>query len=495
MRSSPPNETDPVKNPPSELPVKGKLSWRSLLERFRALHLSTQFMILMSPIIIVLMSCLTLWASDRVERAMLAGAGGVGALYLETFVSPLIEEADISNDVINPVLASRLETLLGTGPLGQHVRTIKLWKADGSIFYSTNNQKIERPRVFDELKAALSGEIVVSRTEVDKHAYTGDEKQNLLIEVYAPLLRDKNGKIILVGEFYEEPNYLIGELRSAQRGTFLIVAAITLPMLGLLYLIALTASRLIVRQKHAIEANLLNALDLWEQNDKLRKAADYARLEAGKLNEKILDQIGNDLHDGPVQVLTLINLRLSDMVAEQRTSGKPVDKELEKLLRFVSSVLVDLRKISAGLALPELDELSLSETIKLAVARYRDLTAFPVEMDGLIPHEVYKPHLNVCVYRFIQEGLMNAFRHASSNKQKVRYRIHDNKLIVVVADLGERVVHTDQKAAARVKLGITSQRRRVRSFGGKMRVFRRLAGTIVVAVLPINQLSSPNTSE
>lgn len=466
--------------------------WISFLRRlgewFRSLHLSTQFMILVSPIVIVLMSCLTLWAADRVERAMLAGAGGVGALYLETFVSPLIREEDIADDTIDPVLVSRLQNLLGTGPIGQHVRTIKLWRPDGSIYYATNDQKIDQPTIFDELKSALSGEIVVSRTEVDKHIYTGEEKDGLLLEVYAPLLRDRNGKVILVGEFYEEPNYLIAELRSARNGTFLIVASITLPMLGLLYLMALAASRLIVRQKRAIEANLLNALDLWEQNDKLRKAADYARLEAGKLNEKILDQIGNDLHDGPVQVLTLISLRLSDMIAEQRVSGAKVNTDLVKLLSFVSGVLADLRKISAGLSLPELDDLSLRETIKLAVARYKDLTAFPVELDGLIPQEIYKPHLNVCVYRFIQEGLMNAFRHAANNRQRVRYRIHEEKLIITVADLGQRIIRSDQKAAARVKLGLTSQKRRVRSFGGRMRIFRRASGTIIVAVLPINQL-------
>jgi signal transduction histidine kinase len=490
MRHSLSDDTGEEAKSHSGSPGKWRSSLRRLTDWFRDLHLSTQFMILMSPIVIVLMSCLTFWAADRVERAMLAGAGGVGALYLETFVSPLIKEADLHKDTIDPVLVSHLENLLGTGPIGQHVRTIKLWRADGSIFYATNDQKIDHPRVFDELRSALSGEIVVSRTEVEKHVYTGEEKQNLLLEVYAPLLRDGNGKVILVGEFYEEPNYLIAELRSARRGTFLIVAGVALPMLGLLYLMALTASRLIARQKRAIEANLLNALDLWEQNDKLRKAADYARLEAGKLNEKILDQIGNDLHDGPVQVLTLISLRLSDMIAEQRLSGRKVNPDLEKLLNFVSGVLADLRKISAGLSLPELDELSLSETIKLAVARYRDLTAFPVEMDGLIPHEMYQPHLNVCVYRFIQEGLMNAFRHAANNRQRVRYRIHDNKLIIVVADVGERVVRPDQNAAARVKLGLTSQKRRVRSFGGKMRIFRRAAGTIIVAVLPINQLSS-----
>lgn len=470
--------------------LRWKPSWSGSKFWFLQLHLSTQFMIAMSVIVVVLMSVLTFWTAERVERAALVGAGGVGALYLQTFVSPLIEESDIQAGTISPVLADRLKTLLGTGPLGQHVRTIKIWRPDGSLFYSTNEQRIEDAKVFDELKTALAGEIVVSRTEIGKHRYTGDEKESLLIEVYAPLLRNSSGKVILVGEFYEEPNYLIAELRAVRQGTFLIVASITLPMLGILYVMVLAASKLIAKQKRAIEVNLANAVDLWAQNHNLRMAADFARLEAGKLNEKILDQIGNDLHDGPVQVLTLINLRLSDMLAQYRSSGTQESVELLKLLEFVSNVLGDLRKISSGLALPELDHLSLEETMRLAVARYSDLTAYTVEMDGVVEKPIYKTHLNVCVYRFIQEGLMNAFRHASGNRQKVRYRVQDEKLIILVADLGGHVTLPDAKEAFRIKLGKISQQRRVGSFGGKMRSFKRKTGTVVIAILPISQLAN-----
>lgn len=467
-----------------------RLSWSGLKLWLLQLHLSTQFMLAMSIIVILLMSVLTLWTTARVERAVLAGAGGAGALYLQTFVAPLIEENDVKSGTVSPLLASRLNTLLGTGPLGQHVRTIKIWRPDGSLFYSTNGQTIDNPSVFEELKAALAGEIVVSQTEVDKHSSALDDKNGLLIEVYAPLFRAHTGKTLLVGEFYQEPDYLIGELRSVRHGTMLIVASITLPMLGMLYLIVLAASRLIARQQKAIETNLRNAMDLWAQNSDLRMAADYARLEAGKLNEKILDQIGSDLHDGPVQVLTLINLRLSDILAHGSGGGKKEDADLQRLLDFVSNVLNDLRKISSGLALPELDALSLKQTIELAVARYSDLTAFPVELDGTIGEHIHKPHLNVCVYRFIQEGLMNAFRHAPGNRQAVRYRIQDCKLTIFVADVGRYVSLPDAKDAARIKLGKTSQRRRISAFGGKMRSFKRANGTVVVAVLPINQLSN-----
>lgn len=465
-----------------------RLSWSGLKLWFLQLHLSTQFILAMSIIVVLLMSVLTLWTTARVERAVLAGAGGVGAVYLQTFVAPLINETDAKSGTVSPQVVSRLNTLLGTGPLGQHVRTIKIWRPDGSLFYSTNGQTLEKPGIFEELTAALAGEIVVSPTEVDKHTPALDDKDGLLIEVYAPLLRDQTGKVLLVGEFYQKPDYLLGELRSVGRGTLLIVASITLPMLGMLYLIVLATSRLIARQQKAIETNLRNAIDLWGQNNDLRLAADHARLEAGKLNEKILDQIGNDLHDGPVQVLTLISLRLSDMLACNSDKGETENADLQRLLDFVSNVLNDLRKISSGLALPELDALSLKQTIELAVARYSDLTAYSVELDGGLGEHIHKPHLNICVYRFIQEGLMNSFRHAPENRQMVRYRIREGKLTIFVADAGRHISLPDAKEMARIKLGKTSQRRRISAFGGKMRSFKRADGTVVVAILPINQL-------
>lgn len=453
---------------------------------FRKFSLATQFMIAMSFVVITLMSVLTLWTVDRVERAALEGAGAVGALYLQTFVSPLIDESDVARGSIDPELAEKLKLMLGTGPLGQHVEAIKIWKKDGSLLYSTSGEQIEKPVVFKELAAAFAGQIVVSRTTEFKHQYTGEEIRNLLIEVYAPLWRDGSGDVALVGEFYEEPNHLRATLRSVRNMAFIVTGAITLPMIGLLYIIVGTGARIIARQRRAIEHNLNQALNLSAQNNKLRLAADYARLEAGKLNEKILDQIGGDLHDGPLQILTLIKLKLSDLGSQTGKTAQPLGEKLGRISDLVSGVVSDLRKISTGLILPELDDLSLQDTIRLAVERYCDMTGHGVKLVGSSGRDVLITHLNVCAYRFIQEALMNAFRHASGNSQKVRYRINGDSLTILVADLGDHVVPPNPRDRERIKLGKIAQKRRVRSFGGKIRSFKRPNGTIVAAILPIH---------
>lgn len=462
------------------------LSPRFVFGKLQQLSLSTQFMMATSLVVIALMSVLTFWTANRVERAALAGAGAVGALYLQTFVSPLIDEADIENMKINPVLESRLKQLLGTGPLGQHVKEIKIWKPDGGLLYSTSGSTIESPVIFDELRAALSGEIVVSQTEEEKHQYSADERAELLIEVYAPLWTDRNGQIGLVGEFYAEPQYLVTQLESVQQQTLLVVGAITLPMLGLLYLIVRTGSKLIARQRLAIEENLEQALALSSQNRRLRLDADFARIEATKLNEKILDQIGGDLHDGPLQVLTLSMLRLTDLQAQSGLFSPEERCELANITDILSNAVSDLRTTAAGLALPELDGMKLEDAIRLSVQRYCDLTGHAVELHGSIDRNLLSTELNVCAYRFTQEALMNAFRHASGNLQKVKYHLRNNRLVLLVADMGRQTSPTNPRKSERIKLGRVIQKRRVRAAGGRMRSFSRPNGTVVAAVLPID---------
>lgn len=454
----------------------------------RKFSLSTQFMMVASGALIALTAALTYWTAYRVERATLSGAGTVGALYLQTFVAPLIDNVDIQNRSVKPILDSKLRDLLGDGPVGQHVKEIKIWQKDGSLLYSTSGKTIEQPVVFPELAAAFSGEIVVTRTEEDRHNSAGDEKASVLIEVYAPLWKDDKGNIALVGEFYEEPEYLIAALENVRYTTFLVVGVVTIPLLAMLYLVVRTGSRLIVRQRATIEANLQHALALSEQNNRLRLSAEYARLEAGKLNEKILDQIGCDLHDGPLQVLTLIKLRLSDCIAHADLDARNDDAEMNRILGYVSAVISDLRTTSAGLVLPELDEMALGDAIRLSVERYSDLTGQFVDISGSQDDISAGAELNVCAYRFTQEALMNAFRHAPGKGQRVRYKIRSNRLVLFVADLGQVQAPHDHDIQ-RVKLGRISQKRRVRAYGGRMRIFRRRSGTIVAAVLPINPVS------
>ena len=68
------------------------------------------------------------------------------------------------------------------------------------------------------------------------------------------------------------------------------------------------------------------------------------RMNASKSNENLLNSIGADIHDGPVQLLSALLL-------------KPHDVDLVRQL--ARQVLDELREISGGLVLPELEPLPL----------------------------------------------------------------------------------------------------------------------------------------
>lgn len=462
--------------------------WGRVAVLFRRSRLEVQFIVIASLIVLVLMFVLGLWTTHRIEKAIMKGAGGVGAAYLQTFVEPMISDADIQAKALSPEVKQKLDSLLGDSPLGQHVREIKIWNPDGSLFYSTSDQELDEEDTFPELKRALAGEVVVSRTMVDKHKYSDEEQAAEYIEVYAPLVRDAAGATALVGEFYERPDYLLAEIGGAWRATFAIVLLVSAPMLALLYMIVRSGRLTIDQQRAAARASLRHALGLSNQNRRLRLEAERARLESGKLNEKILDQIGSDLHDGPIQVLTLVKLRLSDLAPPQEATNHVniAIESLGKLLQLVTMTLDEIRNISSGLVLPELDNLSVQETIQLAVRRFTDLTGHVVDVKGEITTEIVHGHLNICVYRFIQEGLMNAQRHAPGNLQQVRFRIWRNRLVIAVADIGAPPKLANPAAEDRIRLGKLMQKRRIRAFGGKIRTIARDNGTLVTVVLSLD---------
>lgn len=468
---------------------------RNLLSTFQRLRLEVQFIIIASFVVVALMIALAIWTTNRLEKTVFNSVGSLGAAYLQTFVAPLISEEDIKRGVLPPIVQDKLKQLLGTSALGQHVHELKIWGPDGSLLYSTSGKMIDEETVFDELERALKGEIVVSRTMVEKHEYTGDEQRGMYIEVYAPLVRNEAGKVLLVGEFYERPDFLLGELSTAWRETVSIVLLVSVPMLALLFLIVRSGSLLIDRQHAAIRHSLQRALELSNQNRRLRGAAETARLEAGKLNEMILDQIGTDLHDGPVQLLTLLKLRLSDMAA-QPTGGQPSEpikqQDIDRMVNAVTTVLDELRNISTDLVLPELDDMSVNDTIQLAVRRHVDVIGRDVDVVGLITSQTVDAHLNICVYRFVQEALMNSERHAPANRQHLRYGTRHNRLFITVADVGTAPSTSNAKrSSGRTGLGTITQKRRIRAFGGRMRTIRRPNGTVVTAVLPLDHSGGP----
>jgi signal transduction histidine kinase len=178
------------------------------------------------------------------------------------------------------------------------------------------------------------------------------------------------------------------------------------------------------------------------------------------------------LHDGPAQLIGLAALTV-EHVRRARTPAQR-DEELQVLNSVLTESLRDIRAMSKGLMLPEIEGLPLPDIIRRVASSHEQRTGTKVAIDcGDISHPLTHG-IKICAYRFLQEGLNNAFRHAGGNGQTIMGRLDDSVLTLIVQDSGGTSVgggaHPDSG------LGLVGMRERVESLGGAFRMSRLMDG-------------------
>jgi signal transduction histidine kinase len=175
-------------------------------------------------------------------------------------------------------------------------------------------------------------------------------------------------------------------------------------------------------------------------------------------NERLLAQVGSDLHDGPLQLLAAHILALS----RRHPAGKRPD------VAIAQQAMDELRNISAGLVLPELSTLGLRETIGLAVRRHEECTGLPVKVTyGPLPDDC-AVDLRVCLYRIVQEGLGNAARHGVLGTCALVIAIADGRVTMEITNEVTPPRPAPARQPARPHLGLDGMRARLAAIGGHL---------------------------
>jgi signal transduction histidine kinase len=119
--------------------------------------------------------------------------------------------------------------------------------------------------------------------------------------------------------------------------------------------------------------------------------------------------------------------------------------------------------------LPELECLSLEEALELAISNHERRSSTSVGFK--IPRDCpsVPASIKTCVYRFVQEGLNNAFRHAGGTGQHVSVSCDADMLSVEVSDKGPGLAAANAPSSES-GLGLSGLRDRIESLGGSMLV-------------------------
>ena len=448
--------------------------------------LARQFVLAAAITIAVSMGLLALVISQRIEASMMQTAAEEGALFIEVFLGPSAQDLATSRS-LSPASVKKLDDLL-EGKLGERVRMIKLWLPDATLAYSTNKDTIgmrfPSPHIADAFEGKVSGEFdyldeVDNATERHRHVP--------LVEIHAPLFKTGTKEIIAVGEVYNDGRRLAADLASIRLISAGIVGAATAPMMLILFLMVRRATNLVTDYQKTLMKNMIEAQSLAAQNDRLRREADDARLEATNSNEKLLARIGQDLHDGPIQLVSLLMLKLTAPPANKLAeidSCVPHDPAIENL---TARILAELRSISTGLVLPQLEGLTPNEILLLAVQNHQDATGTQVSVHiGDLPLDLAPP-VTICLYRIVQEGLHNAFHHGKAMEQRVEVWADAQSIVIAVSDSGPGLVDNGfGHLRSRTGLGIAGLRNRVEALKGTFEIIsQRDIGTQIRAKLPV----------
>jgi signal transduction histidine kinase len=269
------------------------------------------------------------------------------------------------------------------------------------------------------------------------------------------------------------------ELVDFARQTWLLAAAVMLATMALQFDIVRRGSRTIDAQRLALEQGVDKLSRSLQQNEELRSQLDVARRSSIELNEAFMRRVGADLHDGPAQLIGMSILMLEPTTEkrsrrqERAGPGMSVD-DIETVRTTLIDALNEIRQLSAGLILPELQDMPLASALQMAANAHVRRRQLPVKCEiGELPAAV-TPLMKTTLYRVVQEGLNNAYNHGGGKDQVLRARCRDHIIEVEIVDGGEIEVAENMHDELR-GLGLMGLRDRLSSLGGTIE-FKSQAG-------------------
>jgi signal transduction histidine kinase len=453
--------------------------------------LAARFIVAGAIVLFTGLGVLGSWVSQRIEQGVLQVAAQSKVIAMESVLEPLVQELATAPRLSDQSL-SKIDSLLRYDGVATCCSSMVLWRPDGTIVYAADRSSIgQTERGSAGMQLAAQGDVHVELAD-----HTGDWGMLSAagpnpLRIYAPVHKIGTGQIIAIAGFLEPAKYFEQELQQARRETWLVVGALTLMIFILLYFLACRAAQVMTHQHRSLVDLYGEQVRLNMQNVELREDLQRARRDGIEINENLLRRIGSDLHDGPAQLLALAMLKLPEVIPQgclDEAVATPRDVRAAEAVATVqiatAKALKEIRDISAGLALPELQRRSPSEAIRLAVSAHEQATGTRVDCSiGCLPAHI-PMDWTVCLYRFVQEGLNNAFRHAGGSGQRLIASCSGSHFIVAISDSGPGF-DVEQALKSTERLGLAGLRNRVGSIGGVLEIVSEVGeGTRICVTLP-----------
>src|SRR5207342_1673538 len=146
-------------------------------------------------------------------------------------------------------------------------------------------------------------------------------------------------------------------------------------------MIAALSGIMVKHKRQALEKRVAELSRLLAENQELQSRIHNAHHRMTEINEMFLRRVSAELHDAPAQLIGFALLRLDALRPVQKVQAPGPFSELETIRSALADSLDEIRNISAGLAAPEVEDLSLAEALRTAATRHSERTGTGVQCE------------------------------------------------------------------------------------------------------------------
>lgn len=187
-----------------------------------------------------------------------------------------------------------------------------------------------------------------------------------------------------------------------------------------------------------------------------------------KAQEEERRRVARDIHDGPAQALANVVFRAEVCDRLMDSDMARAKAELRDLREQVRAVLKETRKLIFGLRPMTLDDLGLVPTIKRLLESMQERTG--VVGEARISGQVRRldPHIEVSLFRVVQEALNNVEKHAQAKSVVVRIDFRQQAIALLIQDDGRGFDMTVSAGAEH--FGLTGMKERISLISGEIQI-------------------------
>ncbi len=215
-----------------------------------------------------------------------------------------------------------------------------------------------------------------------------------------------------------------------------------------------------------------------------------AEMTMARVNRNLLEaqeqertRIARELHDDFSQRLALISMKVTNLAGRDRqVSAEELKADLEEVRESISSVAEDLHGLSRQLHPARLELLGLVRALRAQCSEFERTRRIETVFEASVSNEDASPQAAICLYRLLQESLMNIANHSGSKKAYVTLDRVEDQLEMRVRDEGQGFIPGETEVKG---IGLTNMEERVCLLNGKLIINSRPGkGTEIVIRIP-----------